>query len=274
MSSEDNGPPHTTSGSSPSTPPHALCAEHPAQPAIGTCARCGNYYCGACAGRRGEAGSYCRNCHPERAYVAWEDRSLTLWQRYYHTVRASLVEMPRFVAELPAEGGLAQPLLFGLLPTAASVLVGTTLVSALVGLAVGMAPQQQGQSLPAGVMAAILFVVYFGMGIGSQLAYLFVWPAVLLGTARMFGNSRLRYEGVFRVLCYACGFNCFYFVPLLGMAVLAFQVTVSAMGIAAQGRTTVPMGFAIYGLPALLLGGCCCAGYVGMVMLAVQAEQP
>ena len=266
MSDEHNG----SEGAAPAQ--QALCAEHPDQAAVGTCARCGNFYCNACAGRRDGPRGFCRRCHAEQAYVAWEDRSLSLWQRYYRTVRSSLVEMPKFAAELPAEGGVASPLSFALLGTGASVLIATSLLSVFAGLMVGSFSPPGEQALPAGAMIAIVFVAYGAMGIGGHLAYVALWPAILLGTARMLGNRELRYEGLFRVLCYACGLNCFYFVPLLGMAVVGYHIVLSAMGIAAQGRTSVGMGFAIYGLPALVFGGCCCGGYVAMIMLTMQGR--
>ena len=277
MSSEDNGSgddvaPAVTPSAAPA--PSALCAVHPGQAAIGTCARCGNYYCGTCAGRRTEREGFCNHCYGVQGYVAWEDTSLSLWQRYYRTLRSSLVEMPKFAAELPVDGGLGQPLLYALLPTAVSVLIGTSLMSLMVAFALGMAPQQAGAEMPpAGWMGAIMFVMYGAMGIGGLLAYLFVWPAVLLGTARIFGNQHLRYEGVYRALCYACGFNCLYFVPLLGMAVLGYHAVLASMAIGAQGRTSLPVGLAIYGVPALVLAGCCCGGYFGIIMLAVQADR-
>jgi hypothetical protein len=269
MSSEHNLPEADTPA------PRSLCAEHPERAAVGTCERCGNFYCSDCAGRVDGGQGFCHRCHGARAYIAWEDASLGLWQRYFRTVKSSLFELPRFAAELPARGDVGLPLSFALLPTAASVVIGAGAMSAFLGFMVGSLAPASGagsDAPPAGVIGAFAFLMYGATGIGGYLAYLGLWPAVLVGTARMFGNRELQYRGLFRILCYASGFNFLYFVPLLGMAVGAYHFVVASMCIAAQGKASVPAGFGIFGLPAFLLGGCCCGGYFGMVMLALQGS--
>jgi hypothetical protein len=260
----------------------SLCADHPQRAAIGTCARCGNFYCGECAGRVDGGMGFCHRCHGARAYVAWEDASLGLWQRYFRTVKSSLVELPRFAAELPARGDIGLPLSFALLPTVASVVVGVPTVASVVIGAGGMSaflafmmhnltPPNAAQGMPAGMMGAVAFLIYGGMGLGGYVAYLALWPAVLLAAARLFGNRELSYRGLFRILCYASGFNCLYFVPLLGMAVAVYHYVVASMCIASQGKTSVPAGFGLYGLPAVALGGCCCGSYAGLMFLAMRS---
>jgi len=253
----------------------ALCADHPERAAVGTCARCGNFYCGDCAGRVDGGQGFCQRCHGARAYVAWEDASLGIWQRYFRTVKSSLVEMPRFAAELPSRGDIGLPLSFALLPTLASVVVGAGGMSAFLAFMMhNLTPPSGSEGPPASMMGAIAFLMYGGMGLGGYLAYLALWPAMLLATARMFGNRELGYRGLFRILCYASGFNCFYFVPLLGMAVAAYHFVVASMCISAQGKTSVPAGFGIYGLPAVALGGCCCGSYSGLMLLALRDGSP
>ncbi len=269
MSSEHNG-------SEPVVPvQRSLCAEHPDRAAVGTCARCGNFYCAECAGRIEGGESYCRRCYGSRAYVAWEDASLSLWQRYFQTVKASLVTLPRFAAELPARGDVGLPLSFALVPTLASVVIGAGGMSALLAFMThNLTPAGGADGMPAGMIGAFAFLMYGGMGLGGYLAYLGLWPAALVATARMFGNRELRYGGLFRILCYASGLNCLYFVPLLGMAVAAYHVVIAAMCISAQGKTSVPAAFGIYGLPAVAFGGCCCGSYFGILMLVMGSASP
>jgi hypothetical protein len=248
----------------------SLCAEHPDRPAVGTCARCGSFYCAECAGRVEGGQGHCRRCYGARAYVAWEDASLSLWQRYFQTVRTSLVELPRFAAELPARGEVGLPLSFALLPTLASVVIGAGGMSVLlVFMTHNLTPAEGADGMPAGLIGAFAFLMYGGMGLGGYLAYLAAWPAALVATARVFGNRELRYAGLFRILCYSSGFNCLYFVPLLGFAVAAYHVVVACMCISAQGKTSVPAAFGIYALPAVLIGGCCCGSYFGLLMLVM-----
>jgi hypothetical protein len=187
-------------------------------------------------------------------------------------VKSSLVELPRFAAELPARGDIGLPLSFALLPTVASVVIGAGGMSAFLAFMMhNLTPPNAAQGMPAGMMGAVAFLIYGGMGLGGYVAYLALWPAVLLAAARLFGNRELSYRGLFRILCYASGFNCLYFVPLLGMAVAVYHYVVASMCIASQGKTSVPAGFGLYGLPAVALGGCCCGSYAGLMFLAMRS---
>lgn len=262
MTGEDNR-------ADPVSPAPGLCAEHPSRAALGTCARCGNYYCEQCASRREGAEGLCRSCDESRRYVPFEDPALGFWAGYFATLKRSVVELPRFAAELPSRGGYGRPLWFAFWPTALTTLVGTALLVGFV-LAIGL-PLSDGEAkVHPGVIGAAMAATYVVMGIGGYLVYLALWPLALLGSARMFGCRGLTHEGLFRILCYASGFNFLYFVPMLGLAAALYHLVVSIVCVAAQARTSGLTAVGIVGAPALLFGGCCCGGYVLLILLGMQ----
>ena len=241
-----------------------LCAEHPQRTAVGTCERCGSYFCEECAGG---ARTFCKACRASRRYVAWEDRSLTVWQRYFRTVKSSIVELPKFAEGLPVTGRVLPPLVFALVPTFVSAVLGAALMSAIIALVMYVFESGANQPpAPAPIVGAFIFAFYGALGILAYVGYLVVWPAVLTATARVFGNRLVTYRGAFGVLCYASGLNCLYVVPLVGMMVALYHFVVAAVSIAALGRTSILMGFAICGAPAVLLGGTCLGGYVWLML--------
>ncbi len=239
-----------------------MCAEHPTRAAVGTCERCGAFFCGACASPGGL--SFCKNCEARRRYVAWEDMSLGRGQRFFDTVRSSITELPRFASELPLQGGFRAPLTFALLPN----LLASVIVAAIGVLFIGammhaplFATSKQGDAVSL-IGAVAVFVTYFATALGSVLAYLTVWAGVLTGSARVFGAEGLRYESMFRILCYASGLNGLYVVPVIGTLVLVYHVVVTVFVISAQGRVSALTALAIIGVPAVLLGTCCCGSYL------------
>jgi hypothetical protein len=119
-------------------------------------------------------------------------------------------------------------------------------------------------------VGAAAFILYFASGVLSYLVYIAFWPLVLLGSASLFGASRLRYEGLFRILCYGSGFNFLYFFPVLGLLVAIYHVVVAVMCIGSHGRVSTLTALAIYGLPALGFLGCCCGGYLLLMMATMR----
>ena len=246
---------------------HALCAEHPQQVAVGTCGRCGSYYCHACAaGMHG----YCSGCHRSRAYVAWEDPTLGVWDRYFRTVKSTVVELPKFADELPESGGFLQPLAFAMVPTLISVFAG----SALMGLLIGFVDRMFNSTNPNTVtplMLGVITAIYAMFGAVAYLTYLCGWPLLLLASARVFGSRHVTYRGAFKILCYSSGLNCLYFVPLVNLLVLFYHYVVSSVSMAAHARTSVARGFGIIGVPAVLAGGCF-AGAYGLLLAAAMGS--
>ena len=245
----------------------ARCAEHPEQVAVGTCGRCGNYFCEACQGRREEGRDHCNACRAARAYVAWEDASLGVWDRYYRTVRGSLVQLPRFAAELPAQGSAVQAMWFGLLPTSVAALIGSALMATMLGWIATNMPDPAANGTPGMLFTAgLTFVVYLLMSLGVYLAYVLFWPVLLVGVARLLGRRELSYRGTLRCLCYASGLNCLLWVPLVGLLAAIYHFVVASFCLGAMSRSSVLIGFAIFGLPSLLCGLGSCGAYVALMM--------
>ena len=248
-----------------STDMETRCARHPERVAVGTCGRCGNYYCDACTGRRG----YCAACYASAAYIAWEDGSLGWWERYYQTVRSSVLQLPRFADELPSEGGVWRALWFALLPTSITALLGAFFMAAFTSwLGANVADPGDGKPLPTLMIGGITFIVSIASTLFAFLAYLAAWPALLLGVARLFGVRQLSYRGAFRCLCYASGLNWMFVIPLVGLAAGIYHFVVAAVCIGAVSRSSTLMGFAIYGLPTFLCGLGSCGAYVAFLMAA------
>jgi hypothetical protein len=260
MSGEDNG--------QAAPAPQAMCGEHPDRVAAGTCARCGNYYCAACAGRREGAQGFCRRCDDSRSYVAWEDAQLGPFARYFETIKSSLAELPKFAAELPLQGGYARPLLFACLPTLASSLITAVAMAAVVG--VSWVDGTVGGDPDTGLFVALGFAVYFFGGLVGYLAYLLIWSAVLVASAHIAGSRGLHYEGLFRILCYASGLNWLYFFPVVGVLVAVYHVVVAVSCIGARGHMSALRALGVYGLPALVFSSCCCGSYVLLLLTTMR----
>jgi hypothetical protein len=245
----------------------AFCAEHRERVAIGTCDRCGNFFCVECAGRSEATQRYCRQCDATRSYVAWEDLSLPLGQRYLQTLKSSLFELPRFAAELPTRGPLMAPLVYALLPT----LISTALIAGVNVLLLGdliesvTSPITRGKS---GFVDATLFGGVLVAAMASFIAYLVLAPLVLLLSAHAFGARGVSYRGLFRSLCYASGFNFLQFFPVFAPFVLVYHVVLCVACIAASAKVRVLTAIGIYATPAVLIGGCCGGSYL-LLMLSV-----
>jgi hypothetical protein len=249
--------------------PGARCGEHPQQVSIGTCERCGSFFCQTCASPRDTGRSFCRRCGVG-GYIAWEDQSLGLWARYYRTVRSSLLQLPRFAAELPEDGGFAKPLAFALLPTLVSAVLGAAAMSLFGSWLVTNFDTSAagGTQPPIMAISALMFVFYGSAAVASYLAYLAGWPLLLVGSARLFGSRALHYRAAFRALCYASGLNWLYWVPVFGLAAGVYHFAIASMSIAALSRTSELKGFAICGVPAALCGIGCCGGYTTLILLS------
>jgi hypothetical protein len=117
------------------------------------------------------------------------------------------------------------------------------------------------------VNAALFASVVIG-AMAAFVAYLLLWPLVLLLSARAFGASSVSYRGLFRILCYASGFNFLHFFPGVAPLVLVYHVVLSVACIAASAKVRALTAIGIYATPALLLGSCCGGSYL-LLMLSV-----
>ena len=248
--------------------PHleARCAVHPERIAVGTCERCGNYFCDACTGWRGDHDLQCKACCAARSYVAWEDRSLGLWDRYYRTIRRSLVELPRFAGELPAQGSLRLAMVFALLPTSMAAMLGSALATALFSWATNSMREvaEHGPAVRL-IVGGTMFVTYTLAALFAYLAYLLVWPLLLVLVARVLRRHELTYRGALRCLCYASGLTWLYGIPVIGLVAGIYHFVVASVCIGAMSRSSWLTGFAIYGLPAMVCGLGACGTYFAMI---------
>ena len=248
------------------------CALHPERIAVGTCGRCGNYYCNACSGWREEGEQHCKACGESRSYVAWEDRSLGLWERYYRTIRMSVVALPRFAAELPAQGSLRLALTFAVLPTSVSAMLVAAFMSVLLGFVTSSIRVASIQGPAALALGGIMFVTYTLMGLFAYVAYLLAWPLLMLLTARLLGRRQLTYRGALRCLCYASGFNWLYCIPLVNMGVAVYHFVVASFCGGAMSRGSWLTGFAIYGVPTMLCSMGACGTYFALIFTALGTQ--
>jgi hypothetical protein len=248
------------------------CALHPERVAAGTCGRCGNYYCDACTGWRNGGESQCKACSESRTYVAWEDRSLGIWDRYCRTLRSSLVDLPRFAGELPAKGSLWLALIFAILPTLIAAMLGSALATALFSwLATSL--RSTAEARPAVLLASgVMLVTYTLLGLFAYLAYLLAWPLLLLLVARVLSRPELTYRGALRCLCYASGFNWLYCIPLIGLTAAVYHLIVASYCLGAMSRSSWLTGFAIYVLPTMVCGLGACGTYFAVIITMMGSQ--
>ena len=191
------------------------CERHEAV-AQGACARCGRFYCSACAGR-GTRESYCEECDARLGRTAWERGWHAAQLSGFILTVANLLRHPlRSAEELPLEGPVGPPLRFAALCWA--VLVPGCIARSAMAYALQSRALMDGLGSGASVFVlllrgdAIVDVLREAIGIPLAGAGAFVIVYVALGHL----EGTLRVQSAVRWVSYGAAFLALVWIPVLG----------------------------------------------------------
>jgi len=103
-----------------------------------------------------------------------------------------------------------------------------------------------------------------GLGVGSLLASLIIYPLVVLAgagilhlVAMLFGSAPNGYGATVRALCYAAGPNLLGIIPCFGFLAGLYGLVLAIFGISSLQETSMGKAAGIVLLPLVVLGCCC-----------------
>jgi hypothetical protein len=200
------------------------CRNHVDRAVEAVCARCADLVCGFCSVWN-DGMPYCPACivrvrsldlaRPE-GYIPWEDRArLGTVRAAWRTMALTFTDGPKLYAEMPMEGGLADPLLYGMLMRGIVITVYGLLATGFY-LLIGAATQDPVMFMQAAFQAGgLLFQI-------MQAAVLLFFLAGLIHLAVLvFGGDR-GFEATFRVYAYGRGVDVLELIPVAGQLAAAF----------------------------------------------------
>lgn len=196
-------------------------------------------------------------------YCPWEDlEHLGFIQGFLGTLQQSLFKPQEFFARMPIQGGMLNPLLFGLIVGSVGAMV-----SYLAGLVMDHHPFMINTRFTGAmsIVVALSIPVFVAIGILAG--------AVLLHVALfMLGGARQPFEATFRIVAYASGPDLISAVPMIGWVItLIWKFYITVIGVKeVHGLTTGKSAVAVC-LPILL---CCGVAAAGLIMAMMGAAGP
>ena len=174
---------------------------------------------------------------PAAAGLPWENRhQLGFFKAFFDTVIMVLSRPGDAFSIMRPEGGLTDPLLFGLIGGSAGAIVST--LYQLVMRSVGFGQTNLFSKFGFGVSSFVIFdliLTPLKIAIG-----LFVFAAILHLCLMMFGGASRAFETTFRVVAYSAGAT--YLLCLIpicgGLATLIYLIVVCTIGLARAHQTT------------------------------------
>ena len=203
------------------------------------------------------------------AGLPWEHRhEIGFFKAFVDTASVLLMKPSEAFVMMKREGGLTDPLLFGLIGGCAG-----TIVSALFQIGI--------QSI-LGIGGSNNLVAMFGMGavVGFLLltplfmaAGIFIGSAILHLCLMLLGGANKPFETTFRVVCFSCGAAyLFSIIPFCGGYITPiYNIVLNCIGISRAHETTVGKAVLAVLLPLIV----CCgifAVLIGMLMAGSGAE--
>jgi hypothetical protein len=183
------------------------------------------------------------------------------------TTQQVLTAPESFFRRLSATGGIADPLLYGLIVSYIGLVAGT-LYNAVFHATLGSAFSSFGDRPE---LARIMPLVQGGAGLVVNLILgpifiavgLFIWSGILHLILLLLGGGGRGFEGTFRVLAYAAASNLFQIVPLCGGFVGGvYGIVLAIIGLSEVHGDSKGKAAAAVLLP-LVLCCCCCALGIG-----------
>lgn len=189
-------------------------------------------------------------------YSPWEDyENLGFMEALVRTIKQSLFEPRRFFSRMPLEGGLLNPLLFGLIVTVFGNMIGYFWSLLFPNPLLPKSGTSASTITVIGILIPCLSVI--GLFLGSLLTHACLF---------LVGGATRSFEVTFRTVCYASGPEVLNAVPIVGWVIAAiWKVVNTVIGLSeAHEISTVRSASAVF-LPLIL----CCGISVGAMILGI-----
>lgn len=197
--------------------------------------------------------------------LPWEHREqLGLFAAFFHTVSLLITRPGEAFTRMRPEGGLAGPILFGLIGGCASSVVSIlfqTLLEAVPGY-----PGDNGMLHMFGLrpwIGALILAVFSPIWV---LLGLFIGSAVLHLCLMLVGGAKRPFETTMRVVCFTGGSaNLFTMIPVCGWLIAGvYTIVLECIGLSRAHETTTGKALLAVLLPFFL---CCCLTGILMAVL-------
>ena len=193
--------------------------------------------------------------------LPWERREqIGLFRAFFETVALLITRPTEAFAMMRLEGGLMDPLLFGLIGGCAA-----TIISSFSQVVLDSIPGYPGGSnaiygfgggswLPV-IVFAVLSPLTVALGI-------FIWSGIVHLCLMLLGGATRSYEATLRVVCFTGGAaNLFYIIPVCGSPIaLVYTIVLDCIGLSRVHQITTGKALLAILLPLIV---CCC----GMALL-------
>jgi hypothetical protein len=195
------------------------------------------------------------------AGLPWEHRGqLGLFKAFFDTVSLIITKPTDAFTIMRPEGGLVDPLLFGLIGGCAGAIVSIlfqVLFQAIPGLA-----DSNNIFKVLGVTPWVFAVIYAVVSPVLVAIGLFVWSAIIHLCLMLVGGASRSYETTFRVVGFASGAgNLFYMIPFCGGFIAPiYTIVLECIGLMQAHPTTV-----VKALVAILLPIVVCCGMMAVI---------
>ncbi len=266
-------------------PDQPSCFLHPDRPPVKECPNCRTLVCGECIVHLALA-VMCKRCYvpanapppptaPVTPYVAWEDRSVGRFRRFWNTWSEVASKPDEFFARLPAADGhgLWAGISYNYMWYGQLLLLSSLCIIPFGGIIFAVIASQSGpaEGATAGLaIAAGVGMILAGVLLGIPLMLL-IFTTVLHVSGKLLG-ARLPYETSFRIFSYTWATTSVAtLVPYAG--VLA-QVAWQSVVLYFAGKRVAGLSqerAVLYCLSPLVLWLGCCLGYVGIFVVAAAA---
>lgn len=203
------------------------------------------------------------------AGLPWENRQqLGLFKAFFDTVVLVLSRPSDAFSMMRPEGGLTDPLLFGVIGGSAGAIVST--IYQLVMRSVGFGQTDMFSKFGFGASSFVIFDLILAPV--KVVIGLFIFTAILHLCLLMFGGANRPFETTFRVVGYGTGAT--YLLCLIpicgGLAALIYLIVVCTIGLARAHQTTT--GKAVMAVLTPFIVCCGVAGVFGLLVGGAVTE--
>ena len=188
--------------------------------------------------------------------LPWENREqLGLVKAWFDTVAMLITRPGEAFAIMRPEGGLMDPLLFGLIGGCAGSII-SILFQALMRSVPGIGGGSNDYFGALGLSPLVFFIVYAILSPLLVALGLFIGSGILHLCLMLVGGANRSFETTFRVACFSGGAaNLFSIIPMCGgLIALVYQIVLNCIGLSRAHQTTTGKALMAIFLPLIL---CC-----------------
>lgn len=192
------------------------------------------------------------------AGLPWEHRQqLGLFKAWFDTVTVLITKPGDAFTMMRPEGGLLDPILFGLIGGCAGSIV-SILFQGLLQSIPGFAGRSNMFDL-FGVGPWTFLIVYAVLSPLFMLLWFFIGSGILHICLMLVGGANRSFETTFRVLCFSVGSaNLFSMIPMCGGLIAAvYQIVLECVGLSRAHQTTTGKAVMAVFLPIIVCCGVC-----------------